>query len=370
LISNEIQKPVEAAAAEIVLEGDNYEMGFQCGTQWADLIRSAIETNYKITSFYSNLTRTECIANVQKFLPVLKEQVPDLCEEMKGIADGSNILFEDIVVLNFHSRDLARGCTIFFVGGELTVDGSSITGQTIDWTPSLKQYYRVVHQKVRGRPQIIQFTIPGILGLAGKNDKGLNVLMSILLTSEETQLGVPAYLMLRRAMEAEDLEEGVKILRNKKRASAFNYMLSDNTGRVCDVEAGPSFFFEHRNGNDPFFVHTNHCLSQELKAIDTYVQATRSNETLTRYSKMREMLQEKSALIAKGGEKLTLQDIFALIRDHHNFPDSICRHPRKEVREEGRLSTMGVIVSRQNEEGLWILHRNPCEGRPQFFGFS
>lgn len=369
MISPETPKP-EMVIPEIVLEGSNYEMGFQCGTQCASLIRSAIETNYKITSFYSNLTRNDCISNIQKFLPLLREQVPELCDEMKGIADGSKISYEDIVVLNFHSRDLVRGCTIFYLRGDMTKDGRSITGQTIDWTPSLRQFYRVVHQKPESGTEIVQFTIPGLLGLVGKNNKGLNVLMSVLLTSEDIQLGVPAYLMLRSAMSQENLEDAVSVLMSKKRASPFNYVLSDNGGGVCDVEAGPSFFFEHRNGESPFFVHTNHCLSQELKNVDIYVQATRSTETLTRYSKMREMLQEKASAIANGGEKLTLENVFVLLSDHDGLPDSICRHPRENVPSEGRLSTMGAIVSRQNEDGLWVLWGNPCESKPTYFAFS
>jgi isopenicillin-N N-acyltransferase-like protein len=363
LLESQLEK---AIPQQIHAEGGPYEMGYMYGRKCAEVIRAAIETNYSITQFYTGLSPGQCLQNVQRFLPTLREQVPELCEEMKGIADGSNVSYGDIVVLNFHSRDIVKGCTIFYVGRENTADGRAITGQTIDWTPLLKPFYHVVHLKPEKGPEVVQFTLAGILGLAGRNNRGLNVSTSILLTSEEIQLGVPPYLLLRLAMQQESLDSAVEVLKNKKRASPFNYVFSDNSGRMCNVEAGPDFFFEDQNEGSLFYVHTNHCLQEKIKPIDVYAEATKSSETLTRYSRMRDLLEVSTH---QDGKKVAVEDIFPLLKDHQNYPDSICRHPREDAPPEGKMSTVGAIVSRENEDGLWIIWGNPCENQPHFFGF-
>jgi isopenicillin-N N-acyltransferase-like protein len=346
------------------LEGNYFEMGLQYGQECRDSIRNCVRVNYLVTKYYSNLSREQRVKNVRSFLPLLEREVPNLYDEMRGIAQGARIGLDDIAVLNFHGRDLAGGCTMVHVDKSLCEGNRSITGQTVDWTPSLAPYYHVVHRRPKRGTETIQFTLAGVLGLVGKNEHGLSVFMNILLTSEKIAKGVPAYLLLRLAMEERNLAGALRMLKGKNRASSFNYLISDASGKACNVEASHEQFLPERVSGG-YYVHTNHCLNDPMKSADMYVEISRSDETLQRHARMRYLI---------GGltktEKADLDGLFGLLSDHENRPDSICRHSRENLAPQGRMRTVAAVLSREKEKGIWVAAGNPCTTEPVFYGFS
>ncbi len=336
-------------------------MGFQYGQKCRDSIRNCIRLNYSVTKFYSNLSREECIKSVRSSLPLLEREAPNLYDEMRGMAQGARLGLEDIAALNFHGRDLAGGCTMVHVDGSNCEGNRSITGQTIDWTPSLAPYYHVVHRKPRKGTETIQFTLAGVLGLVGKNAHGLSVFMNILLTSEKIVKGVPAYLLLRLAMEEKNLGDALKLLQGKNRASPFNYLISDGSGEACNVEASHEYFLPERIKSG-YYVHTNHCLNEPMKAGDTYVKLSASDETLQRHARMKDLLGELTKT-----KKVNLRTLFGLLADHENHPDSICRHPRENLSAEGRMCTIAAVLSKEKEMGIWVAEGNPCSTELEFY---
>ncbi len=345
----------------VELEGDNFEMGFQYGQKCRASIRNCIRLNYSVTKFYSNLTREQCVNQVRSSLPLLEREVPNLYDEMRGMAQGARIGLEDIAALNFHGRDLAGGCTMVHIDRSLCEGNRSITGQTVDWTPSLAPYYHVVHRKPRMGAETIQFTLAGVLGLVGKNVHGMSVFMNILLTSEKIAKGVPAYLLLRLAMEEKNIDEALKVLQGKERASPFNYLLSDASGEACNLEASHEYFLPERIKRD-YYVHTNHCLNEPMKAGDMYVELSKSDETLQRHARTRSLLGQLTKT-----KKIDLRGLFGLLSDHENHPDSICRHPRENLSPEGRMCTIAAVLSREKEMGIWVAEGNPCSTEPVFY---
>ena len=347
----------------IEVEGTNYVMGLQYGKKLGKAIRGSLAINYAITEFYTGLSRAQCVKNVGRFTDHLEMSVPHLCEEMRGIADGSKVSYEDILALNFHARDLPGGCTMIYVDGSAAEDGRALTGQTVDWTPMLGPYYHLLRMSPNNGPEMLQFTQAGVIGLIGRNSAGLNVFMNILLTSEKIRTGLPAYLLLRLALEQTSLEDALTLLKEKKRASPFNYLISEDGEGACNVEGTPTHFVRDMVSKK-FYVHTNHCLDPTLRNVDLYVQVARSDETLKRYSRMNRLLG------GQGRKKTSISSAFRLLSDHENFPDSICRHGRNELEERARFATLGAVMSREGEDGLWVSYGNPCEEKPNFYSLS
>ena len=339
----------------VELEGDNYGMGYQYGRKCSNIIRECIGTNYQIIEYYTKLSREECIKRIRKFIPILKEEVPHLLDEMKGISDGSKIPLDDILVHNFHARDLLNGCTLVHVTGNIAEDGKAMTAQTVDWTPMLQPYYHVLKLNPDNSPPILMFTLAGIIGLVGRNKHGMNVFMNILLTSEEISYGVPAYLLLRLSMESRGVDEALNRLKYIRRASPFNYLLSDEEGKTVNIEATPNVFHT-QYVYDGFFVHTNHCLSEVLKECDVYAQVTNSDETFQRFNRAEQLLSEKT-----NGEKISLNDLMNILRDHHNYPNSICRHPIDSLPPPARMATLGAVIVKQREDCIWVSFGRTCE---------
>ncbi|MEM2058020.1 MAG: C45 family peptidase [Thermoproteota archaeon] len=334
---------------------NNYEIGLKYGKSAREDITRGIELNYRITKYYTGLRREECIKNVRKYIPMLQKYVPHLYEEMRGIADGCELPFEDVLVHNFHARDLVAGCTLVYLSREVSETGEAMTFQTVDWTPILAPYYHVLKIKVNGYPRIIMFTLAGIIGLVGGNENGVNVFMNILLTNENIALGVPAYPLLRIALESKDLSQAIDRLRNIKRCSPFNYLLSDGNGRAVNIEASANHFLLSEI-KDRYYVHTNHCLSPPLTLCDIYSKVTQTDETYVRYSRASTLIDEILKV-----RKLNIQDVFRILSDHYNFPNSICRHPIESIPEERKMRTVGAVISEESKDHVWILWGNPCK---------
>ena len=245
------------------------------------------------------------------------------------------------------------------VDGDLTEDGRSLTAQTVDWTPALAPYYHVVHRRPDDGLETVQFTMAGVLGLVGKNTKGLSVFMNILLTSEKISVGIPAYLMLRLAMQQKSLAQALSVLKRRRRASPFNYMLSSPSG-AYNLEASAKHFLPTRI-RGRYYVHTNHCLCTPINREDIYVKATGSPETLERYDTMERLMSRVPR------KSLKLEDVFRLFGNHDHYPDSICRHPRENIPKEGKMRTIGTVLSREGEAGIWVALGYPCESSLRFY---
>ena len=344
----------------VELEGDYYEMGEQYGRVSRRDIRAAFITNSRINEFYTGLKPSQCAQRVQHFVPYLEKTVPHLCDEVRGIASGSGLSYADMLAFQFHGRDLGGvgGCTMVHLHRGET-GGSSITGQTVDWTPSLERYYHVVVRRPKKGLDTVQYSLAGLLGLIGKNEAGTSVFMNILLTRESIKVGIPAYLMLRLLMEQPSVAAAMETLKNAKRTSPFNFMVSGGDG-AFNAESSASHLQITDIGNQNY-VHTNHCLRKPMSLDDNYVKVVRSDETLQRYERMRGILRRKKDAVRD------VDGLFSLLKDHENYPDSICRHPRKELTSNGRMKTLGAVLTREEENGIWVARGNPCETNLQYY---
>jgi isopenicillin-N N-acyltransferase-like protein len=341
---------------EVVLSGNHYELGYQHGAQLRETILKNIQTNMLINAYYTGLTPNKMSEAATKYLRFLKTKYKHFYEEIRGLSDGSGADIVDIMLLNLHGRDTLGACTLFAVPSELTEDGRALIGQSVDWSPLLDGDYVVlkIHDEEHDLTTTM-FTEAGIIGLVGKNGKGVGECMSLLLTDRNSVEGLPAYLVLRNVLEQKRIGDALNAVLNAPRASAFNYLIGDDSGEIYDVEADPDnhelFYVE-----DKVFVHTNHILGKMLFNADKYVEASNSCETIHRCNRAKKLLNQ---CLAKG--KIGIKDVMVVMRDHANFPDSVCRHPSEGVSAEGQFKTVAAIVMKQGEQSFWVTQGNPCE---------
>ena len=93
----------------VEMSGSRYEMGRQYGRQCRALIRRLVGR------FDAMLVPEEYLAGARKVamgaLPVMRREAPELVEEVKGIADGAGLEFEDVFRLSCsqeHQRPYSR----------------------------------------------------------------------------------------------------------------------------------------------------------------------------------------------------------------------------------------------------------------------
>src|SRR5690606_26494230 len=110
----------------------------------------------------------------QAFLPAIEAFDASYVEEMRGIAEGADVPFEHIVVINARRELLmyARmqpdtlapdGCTAAVVLPEMSADGVLMHGQNWDWRVECAQTCIVMHIVRDDGPDILVFTEAGQL---------------------------------------------------------------------------------------------------------------------------------------------------------------------------------------------------------------
>jgi len=107
----------------IGIKGKPYEMGKQYGRQLANLIRRHID---HLWSAYQGLgyTKDDVYIIAELFEDGIRKNMPELLDELKGIADGAHVKFEDVVAANLfyellHTQPVERITRFFGLGGRM-----------------------------------------------------------------------------------------------------------------------------------------------------------------------------------------------------------------------------------------------------------
>ena len=141
-------------------------MGRQIGEARRSNIQKSVETARKLfKQAYNDLGLTWEGAQIQarKYLPFAQESYPQYVEEMQGIAEGANIPFDEVVVLNVmeavttDALHLTR-CTSMAVNEQCTADGHVLAAHNEDWVPDEEDDVFVIHAKPKDDPAYLAMT--------------------------------------------------------------------------------------------------------------------------------------------------------------------------------------------------------------------
>lgn len=343
----------------LAVSGKPYEMGYQHGTKCQRSICVLLDKlKVLLHLYFPNVTENMLVGLATKFIPYAQSLTPHLVEEMQGIADGAKVKFEEIFALNsmmetcYSASELVRGCTAFAVLNELTQGSGMIVGETQDWWVPFAEHYMAMEIRPIHGPNIMMTTLPGMVGLVGRNSDGIFTLANGL-TASDHQYGLPDILLGRVILEQRSLSDALDILVKTRRAVGSNYILGDKHGRVHDIEL-TARDHEIIDPKDGFLVHTNRYLSPKLKDKDAGKNAANSTRRLERMTEIINARRGRMNLI-RAAEALS---------DHDNRPDSICRHPDNSIPESRwneNWKTAGAVLMSPENLGFYVACGNPCE---------
>lgn len=308
------------------LSGTPYEIGYQHGSKAKDQVLNSIET-YK-TMFWerAHVEWEDAKLNSRKYIPYIKEYDADLLEEMQGVADGAGLTLEDILAINARSEVLMTmtggkkkeldGCTNIAVSPERTKEGNTLLAHNWDWKAS--QQASIVTFKIHqiDKPDILMITEAGIIGKFGVNEYGVGVAMNALTTPSDAN-GVPLHCILRGILNSKTLGLAIKAINAYPNACAANYMMAEGCGEVFDCEKAPQDY-DILYPSDCVLVHANHFTSPKLKVKIPDNIITLSHTSFLRYNRVGKLIRQH--------EKIGVEDLKAALRDHAEYPGSICSH--------------------------------------------
>jgi isopenicillin-N N-acyltransferase-like protein len=296
---------------------------------------------------------------VRDYLPVIEAFEPSYIEEMRGIAEGADVPFEDIVLLNARTEILklanpkirARlktpedpdGCTGVVVMPQATASGRLIHAQNWDWKRECAETAVVLKVRRDDGPDLMTFTEAGALGRCGFNAVGIAITANYLQSDRDyRQVGVPLALIRRKVLENEHLALAMRAVYSTRKSAANNMIVSHREGVAIDFECAPDETFQVHPQNG-LLVHANHFVSPVAlgKLKDTGIAET--PDSLYRDIRVRDLLQPHIGSITFDTVKTALFDEFA-------YPWSVCRPPRRNL--SNNLSATVAMILMESASGL------------------
>jgi len=329
--------------------GTNYDIGFQIG---ACLKEKLISHNRSRQAFYRKFYRkhnTPLCQIVESSEKLIAKHFPAYLEELKGLADGSTIPLNDILLLGSEETILngaANRCTTFAYVGSQGV----ILGHNEDWASGYEDKLYVVKAKPAAGTAFISLAYLGCLGgsSVALNEYGIAFSGNSLLSG--IQRGVPKNIILRSQIEAKNIQEFGKLASFTPRAVPNHSMAVDRKGKIVSVEVGlkeHSAFFTSGS-----YVHTNHAIHKTMQNLEK----GEAINSIARYRTAKKFISTKPL-----DDKLAKQ----ILRSHANNSCSICIHPEAKNNFDGQ--TVASAIVNLSEMSLSVTLGNPCRSRYEKF---
>ena len=350
----------------ISVKGKPGEIGFRYGEECREMIQKNVHLYFRLFKHYAQLDRGQAISLARRFIPVIQAFDPAILEEIRGIAEGARLEFEEILALNartelMYPESLATGgeCTSMVALSEATARGEVLIGQNWDWKPHLTESTVLLEIEQEGRPNVVTLTEAGIVGKIGLNSSGMGACLNIL-KSPIGLVGVPIHVLMRGILNCERFGDAVKKIVGQDRGSSNNCLVAHREGTAMDFETAPNQW-DYIYPEKGIIVHTNHFTSDRLKPMDTNVSLY--PDTLVRFGRARQKMTAKAGSI-------TVEDFKEVFRDHGNQPNSICRHPDERDPELEHVQTVASIIMNLTQKEVHIASGPPCQNEYQAMKFK
>jgi len=294
--------------------GSAYELGYQHGAQAAPLI----ERYLRLTERLTGKARDLLCRNAMTLLPYMAALSPAFVEEIRGLAAGADISFEEAVLCQARAeagRAPEGGCTAFAITGSATVDGQTLAGQNQDLETEYADVAILLRVKPNdGRPRALMFTFAGQLGYTGMNEQGVAHFANALYDCP-WRPGLPHYPLKRLMLEQPTVAACIDLLHRHRTCSAANVVLCDGQGQIADVEVRPEGIARFADTHPDRLIHANHYLTAQFAPHETHSLP----DSCPRLDRMRVLIQ------AHWG-RLDVAALKTILADHEGEPAAICRH--------------------------------------------
>ena len=263
------------------VSGTNYDIGFEVGSKFKDQIQQA----FSKSALYNHLKEQDKI-NPKWFNnlhEIAEKHYPQYLAEISGIADGADLAYRDVAIINFRGSFKAErvGCsTVIFKNQEYI-----IVAHNEDHEAILGELAYLLIVKLSNGTSFIAYTYPGCLpGFSFSfNSHGL-IQSANAMPDPVAKIGIPRHLLDRYMVEAPTIDDALQRAQINPRSGGFSYNIASMyEKRVVNIET-TSEEADITEINDRY-VHTNHYISNKLKNIPIPVGSTEA-----RYNRGQELL--------------------------------------------------------------------------------
>jgi isopenicillin-N N-acyltransferase-like protein len=338
----------------IEIWGSPRERGLRHGEAAATEIREGV-ARYLAQMATAGLGGDAIAELAEAYRPTVADFDADYIDEMRGIAEGADVPFAHVMLLNARTELLklagnpalraglsaerhAEGCTTIIIQPERTAEGTLIHAHNWDWKATCADSCVILRIRVDDGPDMLTFTEAGGLARFGFNEVGITVTGNYLECERDyTQMGVPLALIRRKVLQQANPSEAFGAIYTTPKSGSNNLALSHGpTGIVHDLECAPNetFVVEPVDG---LLVHTNHWISP--------VAQTKLRETGIADSPCSFWREQRARRLLAGNRAITTEDVRRVLADDAGSPLSICVPPRASS-ITGQTATVASLIMR------------------------
>lgn len=335
----------------IRLSGDPHSRGLQHGLELGPQIRRLLNDQCARINchFLHPFPEDQIYSYVMDYAAEIERELPSIAEEIQGLSIGAKITYEQAMLLQVRREVLKilhkvenSDCSTF----SIPLSNHTLA-QTIDLNSSFAEFGRTFHIASSERtPEILMFSFAGLLGYLGMNSNGLAISINMV-SSDDWQIGVPPYLLVRHLLELNSVEDCISSLANIKRSSSRSFTICDNRRNVTIEMTTDSFAVLE----DSELFHTNHYMSAELAHKDS-INFLARNSSLHRLKRLRQ-------LTAALPHAPTVPELFNVFNDHDNHPVGLCSHSDGDPR---RTETVATVVMHPSKGTMYVRRGLACGG--------
>jgi len=365
---------------------DARDRGRQYGEAAREQIARSVAFYAESVARASGLDWPEILDRAPAWVPVIEGYLPDIVEELRGIAEGSGRTFEEILALNSRGELTRRnpfaggtadrstedeGCTSFALLSPANALGRVWAGQNWDLWAGVADTIVVLRIAQPGKPTIICQVEAGQVGRHGANSAGIALNANGLGAGFGSGLGVPGTFVRRKVLESWDMHDALDAVFSVRQSLSSNLLLTHRDGFAIDVESTPG-----RHGwmypTDGLLVHGNHFQSfvpvqieQSYKpfSVDSLYRTPRVEEGLSR------------ARVDGTSDEAVQAIVQTTMSDHFGHPNAVCQHVDPRRHELDRYATIvsslvdlttgayrltpGLPCSNSYQQAPWNLYDGP-----------
>lgn len=222
--------------------------------------------------------------SVTDFRTAIAAHVPDLLEEVRGIAEGAGISEETAYALQLMDEEWWFGgfdgeghCSSLAVAP--VAGRGTIVGQTMD-LPRWHDGAQAVLRLDDGDSEMLVYTSAGLIGLMGVSGRGLGICVNTLAQLAYSPRGLPVSFAMRGALAQENAAAAADFLSRVPHASGQTYQIGDRDGiRTLECAAGSVAEIAIADG---LSLHTNHPLANTCVAPNARLEGSGDSRTRLR----------------------------------------------------------------------------------------
>ncbi|MHA2105832.1 MAG: C45 family autoproteolytic acyltransferase/hydrolase [Candidatus Hodarchaeales archaeon] len=308
---------------ELDLTGSYYDIGSYYGSL-------LLKNNYKLPSLPSKRIEIGLKSKVY-----IEDRFPEILEEIRGIADGAKVDYNELCSFLFSHAQVAPKCSIFAV----TDAEQTFIGRNYDMFYFLSDFTESYFTKPRNSYKSVGQSDIFVGREDGINEHGFAVAMSGITAHFEP--GFPFWITIRYLLDkCRSVQEGIKFLEEIKHHCTINILLTDSKGNMAVVEIAPNRQ-RIRKPSNGYISSTNHFNDRDMQKIEMF----EPSDSKIRYNYILDALKDRNGQL---NEKI----IMRILSGHNGL---VCSHL-----EEMQLGTLWSVVYNVSTNQIWRADGHPC----------